>query len=53
MAMTLAHQKIKKINKLNYSDFGKIFNIMLKKIKENHGEVLINQRVEFHGFKCR
>ncbi|MBA7499103.1 hypothetical protein ES704_01843 [subsurface metagenome] len=49
MVMTLAHQKIKNINKLNYSDLGKIFNIMLGKIKKDHGEVLITRRVEYPG----
>jgi len=53
MVMTLAHQKIKNINKLNYKDVGKIFNIMLRKIIKVHGEVLILRRVECHGLAYR
>ena len=52
MVMTLAHQKTKSINKLNYNDVGKIFNIMLGKIKKDHGEVLITRRVKCHGLAC-
>ncbi len=49
MGMTHAHQKIKNINKLNYNDLGKIFNIMLGRIKKDHNEVLITRRAEYHG----
>jgi len=48
--MTHAHQKIRNINKLNYNDLGKIFNIKLEKIKKDHGKILITWRVECHEY---
>ena len=49
MATTLTHQKIKNINKLNYNDVGKILNIMLGKIKNDHDEVLIIREQDTTG----